>query len=123
VTGNRWTLSQAAAALLSLIALGQASPGHALPGKCLLRVDGQTYLDSICNVDVTVTDGSFSIGTGESTRAKHFAVVNVGPIKGRAIGYWNGVAGEDHAHESLGVLIRQGACWSNARAKICAVRN
>ena len=116
VTIDRRIVTQAAAALLSLVTLGWTSPGLALSAKCLLSVDGKIYLNAICNVDISAT------GTGESSREKHFAVVNVGPVKGRAVGYWNGVLGEDRAHDSLGVLFRKGACWSNERARICAVR-
>jgi len=116
-----WRRPSAAALLMSL-ALGWSSSALAFPGKCLLQVDGRTYLNAICNIELDPADGSFSIGTGESTRAKHFAIVNVGPVKGQAIGYWNGVAGESHAHEELGRLTRHGACWRNKRAKICALR-
>ena len=119
---DRQMVSQAAAALLLLGTLGWTSPGLAMPGKCLLSVDGKIYLNATCNIDISASDGSFSIGTGESSREKHFAVVNVGPVKRRAIGYWNGVLGEDRAHESLGILVRRGACWINARARICATR-
>ncbi|MEA2880451.1 MAG: hypothetical protein QOF14_5647 [Hyphomicrobiales bacterium] len=103
-----------------LVALGTMSPAEAFLGKCLLAVDGKTYVKGICRIDRTV-GGSFSIGTGMRTRAKYFAYVSVEP-SGQAQGYWNGVEAESHAHDSLGVLMRQGACWVNERAKICGFR-
>jgi hypothetical protein len=110
-----------AAAVVCLVALGWASDGFARSGKCLLKVDGRTYLDAICNIERS-EDGSFSIGTGERSRSKYFAAVTVEPGAGRATGVWNGVTAESHAHEDLGTLTRRGACWSNARATVCAWR-
>jgi hypothetical protein len=49
----------------------------------------------------------------------HFAVVNVtGGDRGDAS--WNERAGDLHAWDPLGPVVRTGACWSNARARICA---
>jgi hypothetical protein len=116
---RRFWPRQAAKVVLCLAAFGWASDGFARSGKCFLSVDGRTYLDSICNIE-TSADGGFSIGTGERTRSKYFAAVDVEPATGRATGYWNGRAAEGHAHETLGVLTRQGDCWRNERATVCA---
>ena len=110
----------AAVAGIALLVLGASSPAVAFPGKCLLSVDGKTYLKGICRIDLT-GDGSFSIA-GLSLRAKHFAIVSVDKAAGQAQGYWNGVEAERHAHDDLGVMTRQGGCWKNERARICAFR-
>jgi hypothetical protein len=91
---------------------------YALEGRCLLEVDGHVYLSATCNIEFW--DGGLSIGTGDSgARSKYFAFVNIKPDK-VAQGYWNGVEGESHAQEDLGTLVRQGACWVNKRARVCA---
>lgn len=95
---------------------------NALVGRCLLEVDGTRYLDGRCNIDIDES-GSFSIGAGQTTRAKYFAYVNVGPGASQAAGYWNGQAAADRAHTDLGLLTRDGACWVNSRARVCAWRS
>ncbi len=109
-------------ALFLILALVSVMPVWADEGRCLIAVKGHTYLKGNCNISVE-TGGSFKVGVGEQSRSEHFAyvVLNSEPRKGR--GYWNGVDGEDHAHEDLGVLKRKGACWSNANAKVCAWRH
>jgi hypothetical protein len=103
-------------AVLALASL----PARAFPGRCLLQVDRHTYLDGPCNIDL-LGEGGFSIGTGEHA-ARYFAYVLTEPDTGRVTGAWNGVYAGSHAHENLGELIRHGACWVNARARICAWR-
>jgi hypothetical protein len=95
-----------------LVSLADASQG-----RCLLEVGGHVYLSGRCNIESWA--GGFSIGTGESTRAKYFAYVNIDPA-GKAEGYWNGPNGEDHASYELPGLDRDGGCWSNDHAKVCA---
>jgi hypothetical protein len=93
--------------------------GHAFEGKCFLEIDEHIYLSENCNIELQ--NQSFSIGTGDEARSRYFAFVNIGPDR-IARGYWNGAAGENHAHEELGTLVRDGACWVNNRAKVCAWR-
>lgn len=104
------------------LALG-LHPGaaSAKTGGCTLQVDGRTYLDGPCNVDLDA-DGSFSIGTRDArTRSRHFAMVNRDTASGTAEGYWNGTDPRStHAHSPLGALRREGACWVNERARVCA---
>ena len=102
----------------ALPALGAMSSAQAFPGKCRLTVDGKTYLNGICKIDMS-SDGSFSIA---GLDRRYFAYVSVNKADGRAIGYWNGVDAESHAHDNLGYLVRKGGCWSNDRAAICAFR-
>ena len=49
-------------------------------------------------------------------------MIGIDKEAGNATGFWNGPDAESHAHEQLGTLTRQGACWVNERAKICAIR-
>ena len=105
-------------ALLGL-ALTASGTARSYPGDCLLQVNGRTYLESVCNIDGNPAEGSFSIGTGEHTRSKFFAYVNIEP-DGTAQGYWNGASAESHADEELGRLVRQGECWVNDQARVCA---
>ena len=93
---------------------------RAFMGRCLLQVDHRAYLNGPCNIEM-LGEGSFSIGTGEN-RSRYFAYVLVDRATGRASGSWNGPSAASHAHEELGELTRQGACWVNARARVCAVR-
>ena len=92
----------------------QAAPGHRY-----LSAGSRTYLDGPCNIDLS-PDGSFSIGTGDRSRSRYFAAVNIDPTEGKALAYWNGTEGANHAHDELGAVIRRGGCWVNSRAKVCA---
>src|SRR4051794_6236560 len=94
---------------------------HASPGDCFLRVSSRTYLNGPCNI-ILSPGGSFSIGAGEHKRSRYFASVEVDPNQGKARGFWNGVEAAGHAQEELGTLVRQGGCWTNAGAKVCAWR-
>jgi hypothetical protein len=97
-----------------------ATEARAFPGTCLLKVDGRTYLSGQCNIDVIDRDGSFTIGT-DQRRITYFAYVLF--VKdGAGIGYWNEKRGGSHAHTPLGDLKRDGACWVNNRARVCAWR-
>jgi hypothetical protein len=101
--------------------LSGAGAAGAFEGKCLLAVDGTRYLDGPCNIEMSA-DGSFSIGAGETTRSKYFAFVNIAPGASEAMGFWNGQEAADHAHTDLGALTRDGACWVNSTARVCAWR-
>jgi hypothetical protein len=116
--GEREVLKTFAAASL-LIAL--PSVAAALTGRCVLEVDRKSYLDGPCNIEMG-PDGSFSIGAGEQSRSEFFAYVNLAPAAAKATGYWNGPEAASHAHDSLGALSRNGACWVNSRARVCAWR-
>ena len=103
-----------AVALMMLV----AGSAMAAPGRCLLVVDGRTYLNGPCPVEL-LPGGSFMVGAGRG--ASHFAQVTVEGA-GSASGYWNEEPGATHAHSSLGSLRRNDACWTNERAIICAWR-
>lgn len=112
----------ALALLAGSLLAGLPDAARAFEGKCLLEVNGTSYLDAPCNIDLDA-DGSFSIGAGETTHSKYFAFVNVEPGTDHALGYWNGVDAEEHAHTDLGTLVRKGACWANDTARVCAWRS
>ncbi|MCJ2099467.1 hypothetical protein [Methylobacterium sp. E-046] len=90
-------------------------------GDCYLRVSGKIYLNDRCNV-MMGKGGGFSIGMVDTgAPSKYFASVNgvdAGSRKGD--GFWNGKAAESHAQDPLGQLTKQGGCWMNAAAKVCA---
>jgi hypothetical protein len=97
-----------------------ASPALAAPGRCVLRVEGHTYLNGPCNIDLE-PGGDFEISPLREVNPYYFAYVTLtGSPLGTAMGSWNGKDAENHAHDDLGTLTRKGACWSNARAEICA---
>jgi hypothetical protein len=105
-------------AIVSIASLLLTALGQAADGPCYLEVDGQIYLDKICNID-SKPDSEVSIGTGDNSREQYFAYVQFGETPDRAEGYWNGPSAENRAHAGLGTLTRQGNCWINARAKVC----
>ena len=120
VVNRKWVLIAGAPALTALVTVQVPTDAAAKIGQCTLRVDGHTYLDGPCNIDLG-TGGSFSIGTGNArTGSRYFAYVNRDPDSGIADGYWNGAPGSTHAHDPLGTLRREGACWMNERARVCA---
>jgi len=101
-------------AAVLIIATAQAV---AFQGKCLLEVNGHAYIKGPCDIDVD-KGGSFDIGTAAQTT--YFAHVDVDGQT--AEGLWNEEPGATHAHTPLGTLTRDGACWSNQTAKVCAWR-
>lgn len=108
------------AVYFGLIAALLPAIAYAAPGRCLLRVEGETLLSGTCNV-LTYPDGGFSIGMVETDAEKpspYFASVN--PDEGKMKGFWNGQRGATHAHTPVGTLRKNGACWENATASICA---
>ena len=90
-------------------------PANAYPVHCYLEVNGHVYLNKVCNFK-PYRGGSFSIG-GEAP-GRYFAFVKIDTAEGAARGHWN--EGESHAHTDLGTLVRQGSCWINSTAKVCA---
>ena len=95
------------------------SVAHAFRGECVLQVKGVSYIDGSC--DVTMEKGGYFEVSSSSGRL-YFAQIFV-ESDGSATGSWNGTSpGTTHAHSDLGALVRQGACWVNEQAKICAWR-
>lgn len=110
-----------AVCVVSLASVSISTSASAAPVHCFLEVNNHVYVNGICNFEPG-GGGSFSIGTGDKARSRYFAYVNIDANEGVARGYWNGEEGESHAHWELGTLVRQGACWVNDHAKVCAKR-
>lgn len=106
--------------LFALVASQVPSSVDAKTGRCVLQVNKRTYLNKPCNVMKTDRQGSFTIGVGNDKREKYFAYVNM--EDDGAHGYWNETPDASHAHTSLGILKRDGACWKNSNARVCAYR-
>ncbi|WP_267554137.1 hypothetical protein [Rhizobium rhizogenes] len=108
-----------ARAIVAIAFLAISSTAHAAQVICFLEVDGQIYLQGRCTY-VPDPNGSFSIET-DDPGGKYFAYLATS-APNEATGFWNGTAGGTHAHEDLGKLHRNGGCWVNDTAKICAWR-
>jgi hypothetical protein len=94
----------------------------AFPGECLLEITGRSYLNGTCNI-VLQEGGSFTIGRGDRQhRSRHSAAVVLDPQEGVAYGHWNGRDAKGPMDQELGALTRQGGCWINDHAKVCAWR-
>jgi hypothetical protein len=85
-------------------------------GFCLIEVRGRSYLNRRCNYERD-SDGSTRVGIDDDS--PFFAYVNVdsGDI---AQGSWNEDRGSTHAHSPLGTMHRNGDCWVNQIARVCA---
>lgn len=82
--------------------------------RCELVVNGRTYGEGDCRFYPS-TEGSFQIHFPSGI----FADVNV-EGGGQAIGYWTGPLPASHAHDDLGRLKRDDACWVNDKVRVCA---
>jgi len=107
---------------LVLIIAGLAVPlgaaAHARPAKCLLEVSGATYIEDACDFrPLSDGTGSFHITGPKGT---YFAYLLVEGAD-RAIAHWNEEPGALHAHTPLGALTRDGPCWINDTARLCAM--
>ena len=87
-------------------------------GECLLTVEGKKWLDGSCNISIGER-GGFEIDNGNAMQI--FVVVDIDEDH-VATGYWNGAEHASHAHDALGILSRDGGCWSNKTARVCAWR-
>lgn len=84
--------------------------------ECLLFVEGREIISGTCMFSPSGRDGSFEI---MALNGSSFAQVHV-DRPGVAQGYWNGGQYQGHAHDHLGTLTRNEACWSNETASVCA---
>lgn len=83
-------------------------------GRCRLTIDNGTYIDGDCWIRLE-EDGSFQV---MSVDERYFAQLSRSGDE--ALGYWNEAPGSTRAHAALGIMNRNGACWINMRAEICA---
>ncbi|MBK6467538.1 MAG: hypothetical protein IPL38_02300 [Rhodobacter sp.] len=105
-------------ACLSLLWASAATAEIDVPRKadCLLVVQAEKLIGGSCMFTALDADGSFSIS---SLNGQFFAYVLV-DRPGVARGYWNGAPYAGHAHDPLGQLRRDDACWVNDVASVCA---
>lgn len=83
--------------------------------RCELTISGRTWIEGPCEfTDIGGGDGSFIV-TGTNG---YFAYANKDGDRMR--GSWNGAQKESRAHDDLGMLVRNGACWVNDRVRLCA---
>ncbi len=103
---------------LAFIALAgpAGAEGVHLP-RCLLEVDGKTYVDGPCSFWREDVLGSFAISTFYREVGYYTAVVLVGTDK--AFGHWNKEPGSALLKGKLGYLRRDGDCWVNENARLC----
>ncbi|WP_321813935.1 MULTISPECIES: hypothetical protein [unclassified Paraburkholderia] len=103
--------------LLACAFIAAPASAYAKTGRCLLEVNNKTYLDGPCEVKIE-KGGTFTIGVSDKHPSKYFAYVLMDDDG--AHGYWNEEPGATHAHSELGLLRRDGACWVNDTARVCA---
>lgn len=99
------------------LAANSGVSANSKPGRCLLEIDGKKYISGACRIEMQ-NGGSFQIY--DLKKHGYFAYVDVSGST--AEGYWNEDPRATHAHSPLGTLTRDGACWLNDHAKICAWR-
>jgi hypothetical protein len=87
--------------------------------RCLIEADGTTWADGPCEF-VALEKGYASFEVVEKAEPQTFAHTYVNQNEEPTNGVWNGGEGAMHAHDPLGGLHRDGACWLNERAKVCA---
>ena len=102
---------------ICLLLVVVANAQSAKRGRCLLEVNGKKYISGACKIEMD-SDGSFRIY--DFKKRGYFAYVTMS--ENEALGYWNGIGKGSHAHDDLGELLRDGACWKNDKARVCAWR-
>lgn len=118
MTPNGWLSMNTKTSIFALLLMSYgALPAVARPAKCLLEVDGQTFIDGACDFrPLSGGNGDFQITGPNGT---YFAYLYVG-ADGNGTGHWNEEPGSGHAHTPLGPLAREGACWTSETVKLCA---
>jgi len=98
----------------SLLVAGLALLSAATPGsaetkyRCLLVVNGRTFLSGSCDFEPIDKDGSFMFSKKGNP---YFAYLLRYPDE--AYGSWNEDPDSLRAYADLGPMRRQGACWVN----------
>ena len=105
-----------AALLLAWVNFSSTSAQERNIRRCILEVKGKIFIDGPCRFSPS-ENGGYAI----SSRNKWFAIVNVfgdGEVKGS----WNNDEGypASHAHDDLGTLSKNGACFVGSIARVCA---
>ena len=105
-----------ALALTALTPAARAEIDVPRAADCLLIVGDQKLIGGRCTFTPLDAEGSFTIAGLDGLFFAYVLVTG----KGEAEGYWNGTPRAQHAHDPLGPLTRNDACWENARASVCA---
>lgn len=101
-------------AMIVGLSLCLAAPAWA--GSCLVEVQGQRYLDGSC--DIRRSDRGFIVAKPGGGQA---AAVHIDPFdSNRGHAGWNGRMGDRPDGQGLGPMRREGSCWVNDKAKVCA---
>lgn len=108
----------AAAASVTAVSAREGMEPGGIAANCLFEMRGKTLVDGPCQFYDIGDDGSFHF---YPETGYYFAYLFV-QEEGVAIGYWSGDPPESHAHDPLGELRREGACWVSDEAKVCAWR-
>ena len=101
-------------ALPALLLAAPALAADSRPVDCTIEVDGTVHERGICEFEPRGGDGGFQL-----SGARYFVQVEV-VAKDRAEAFWNADPLAMHAQTPLGEVARAGACWTSARARICA---
>ena len=105
-------------ALAAFMIVVGAGGARASSERCLLQVDGKTYIKGWCAV--MREDRYLMVGSdGERISNPYAATVSTND-DGSGDGHWNGAPGVRISQSPLGTMKRDGFCWINAKAKICA---
>ena len=96
-----------------------STTAQAAPGECLLQVNGKTYINGYCDIEMD-KDGSFTVNVGEHVRNQTYFAYLYRNDDGTADASWNKDPRSTHAQSPLGSMTRTGACWISDFAKLCA---
>jgi hypothetical protein len=90
-------------------------------GRCQLQVKGINRINGRCRYQIE-QDGSFRIQeAGRRGDDFYYAYLSKTGVN-TATASWSGSRGSRHAHDSLGDLVRRGACWTNRTTRLCLWR-
>jgi hypothetical protein len=90
-------------------------------GRCQLQVNGINRINGRCRYKME-SNGSFRIQeAGRRGDDFYFAYLSMTGTN-TATASWSGSRGSTHAHDSLGDLVRRGACWTNRTTRLCLWR-
>ena len=136
---NPKALTTAAFVASTLLAHTGAVKVEAKTAKCFFSVDGTIHINGPCRFEFQDNNGSFLFNDMKMksrcyiyvprqeecplvstivTRRGTFGQLNI-TSPGKAKIYWNGGAAKT-AQNEITPVTREGACWQNSRAKLCA---
>lgn len=89
---------------------------------CMLSIGSKRHSIENCQArdDRTANQRAITLAPKDLGSTRYFAYLVIDKrMPDRAEGFWNEEVGARHAHSPLGTLVKVGACWVNAVAKIC----